>query len=88
MSSYNGRKVLFAKLHSVIHVPNIGQFGPTLTDAGDGANKAVSMVMVGNDIIEATVRGSKTVISIPTLNCTHFVLEALPAQALAVPKAK
>lgn len=75
MSKCNGRKVKLATLHGPIHVPDIGQLGPKLSNFQNGVDKAVDMV-IDEPFLMIYVKGrlASAEVPIPLANVSHMVL--------------
>ena len=88
MSSLNGRSVRIARLHSVTHVPNVGQFGPVV-EAGPGKHAAnVSMVKEADGVLVTGMsKGLPFELFISSGNIISLILEPETLQLEAVRKA-
>jgi len=69
-------KVTYAALHFPIFVPQVGQFGPTLTTTGSGAAKGIKMTLEGNFVtLEVQDKNGKpNEILVPLTSFTHMVV--------------
>lgn len=74
MSKYEGRRVTYAVAHGVIHVPFMGQIGPTL--GGEGSvNRPVKMTIQEPFILlEVDDKTNRTFsILVPLTNFSHIL---------------
>ncbi len=80
MSDLNGRKVVSAKLHGVIHLgPYHGQVGPTLTKDSLGSIGTLVMTKVPDGILlEAKTKGVAWEVFIPNGNIQGLAFEQEP----------
>lgn len=79
MSKFDSKDVSYAVLHSVIHHPTVGQYGPVFQNWQDSARKATKMTLQEPFLVLEIPNPKDKKLSVkclvPLTNVVHFVLE-------------
>lgn len=68
----SSRNVTYARLQTIIHIPNVGQLSETLSISAS-ASKTISKMYLEDGLLFVTCKGTE--VAIPLANLTHMVFE-------------
>jgi hypothetical protein len=76
------RNVTYARLQTIIHIPNVGQLSETLSVSAS-APKTISKMYLEDGLLFVTCKGTE--VAIPLANLTHMVFEGQTAAKPVTP---
>lgn len=75
MSKVNGKKVLAATAHGIVHTAKLGQIGPVLSTTDTGSKVKSMEIDEPFLVVNAEVQGKKQTIYVSLTNVSHLVLD-------------